>query len=207
MMSQSVKMIKSRIEGFLESDNIQRILLFPQGPFEVLRNIRPFHNALERSFQLLLVDPFFLLPHLELVDTLHIRVEKVHQGVKDGIDGGEGGEGGITLETGVPDGFADNIAVFLFDVSIVVFVIMAASGVRDAVVLAPGFQVPIDELSAVVAVDAFEGDGEGGPDIFKGLLGPLTGLVFQGTELRPAQGDIGNGQGEVGPKVRYSPAA
>jgi hypothetical protein len=196
MMRQSVKIIKGRIERLLQSDNIQRILLFPQGQFDVLRYIRPLHNALERGLQFLLVYSFFLLPRLKLVDALHIRVEKIHQRVKDVIDCGEGGKGGIALETGVSGGFADNIALFLLDIGIAVFAAPAAPGEGGAVLFTAVLQMPVNELSAVAAVYASERDGKSRPNVFKSLRCPLAGLVFQRAELRPSEGCPGSGQGE-----------
>jgi hypothetical protein len=192
MMRQSVEIIKSRIESLPRSDNVRRILLFLQGPFDVLRYIRPLRNAPERGFQLLFVYPLFILPRLEFADALHIRVEKVHQRLKDVIDR----EGGIAPGTGVSDCFTDNIAVFLLDVSVAVLAVPAAPGECDAVFFTPVLRMPVDELAAVAAAGAPERDGESRPNVFQSLRCPLAGLVSQCAELRPAGGGIGRGQRE-----------
>jgi hypothetical protein len=52
------------------------------------------------------------------------------------------------------DSFTDDTAVFLLDESVVVFVIPAASGEGDAVGFTPGFEALVDELGAVIAIQA-----------------------------------------------------
>jgi hypothetical protein len=60
----------------------------------------------------------------------------------------------LALKTGISDGLSHHIAVLLFNETIVVFTVGAASCELDAVVNTPVKELMVDELAAVVTVDA-----------------------------------------------------
>ena len=71
------------------------------------------------------------------------------------------------------------------------FAVRAASGAGNRVTGTPVFEMPVDKPRAVIAVDTVAGQGEGR----KRLQGLFAGLVFEGAELGPAEGDVGEAYG------------
>jgi hypothetical protein len=92
-MNKMVKMFKSRIQLFLESDDVQGIFLFDEPLFEREGNLGvwKFEDPLERGFGFRFIDPAFFLPDLAFVNTLEVGVEKVVEGVENRVDGFQGG--------------------------------------------------------------------------------------------------------------------
>jgi hypothetical protein len=62
--------------------------------------------------------------------------------------------------------------VLLLDVAAVVLVALPAAGEGDPLLLAVGEQVVIDELRAVVRVDAEQGEGQDPAHVVDGLFDP-----------------------------------
>jgi hypothetical protein len=58
----------------------------------------------------------------------------------------------IGIETAITNHFPHNIAVFLFDKTVVVFAIRSAAGELDMVLSAPGQELFVNELTAVITV-------------------------------------------------------
>ena len=50
--------------------------------------------------------------------------------------------------------FAHMGPIFLFDVSIVIFFVGASAGELDGLLITEGFEVVVDELTAVIGIDA-----------------------------------------------------
>jgi hypothetical protein len=80
-------------------------------------------------------------------------------------------------------------AVLLLHVRAVVLLPRAAAGKGDAVALAPRQEVPIDELAAVIAVEADEGHGQAFAHPMHGAPDPLLVLAPDPLELDPRRGD------------------
>ena len=77
----------------------------------------------------------------------------------------------------------------------VVFAVGAATGEPDAVQVAPVFELVVDELPAVVAVNTQQGEGKLVPDLPDALLDPAMGAVQQGVFLGSAGTPIGTREG------------
>jgi hypothetical protein len=75
------------------------------------------------------------------------------------VDFGEGGGLLAGIAAVAADGLADDVAVFLFHKTIVVFPVGPAAGKLNAVFPAPLPNLVIDELPSAVAVHALEGKG------------------------------------------------
>ena len=63
----------------------------------------------------------------------------------------------------------------------------------------------VDELAAVVRVDAQDGEGELGNDVLEGLEHPDGRLVLDRAVDRPARGDVGDREGETELAARVAP--
>ena len=99
-----------------------------------------------------------------------------------------------TLQAVIADIFADDGAVFLFDETVVIFMVMA-SGEGDATIFIPGLGVVIDKLRAVIAVELQDGQRDGCFDIRESLESPFLGVIKEGAQLNPAGSNVGGGQG------------
>jgi len=80
---------------------------------------------------------------------------------------------------------ADNRAVFLLDETIVVFLVVAASGKGDAVVFTPDPGGVVDKFTAVIAVKLHNRQEGGSPDVGQSLESPLMGVVEEGIQFNP----------------------
>jgi hypothetical protein len=112
--------------------------------------------------------------------------------------GTRGGQEGLFLKARKPfiaDIFTDDGAVFLFDETVVVFLVVTAVGEGEELLFAPDFSGVVNKLGAVIAVELQDGEGEGSPDVREGLESPGMGVIEEGTEFCPTGGDIGGGQG------------
>jgi hypothetical protein len=65
----------------------------------------------------------------------------------------------LALKSVITRGFTHDISVFLFHETIIAFTVRPASGEPDVVQAAPVFELAVDELAAVVAVNARKGEG------------------------------------------------
>jgi hypothetical protein len=83
--------------------------------------------------------------------------------------------------------------IFLFDETVVVFLIGACPGEGDAAGIAPREEGTVDKLRAVIAINAEEGKREGGLDVREDFQNPFVGFIEEWSEFRPAGGDIGGG--------------
>ena len=81
------------------------------------------------------------------------RHEEVEQGNQRLIDSGQEGLFLEPLKPVIADILADNGAVFLLDETVVVFLVVAASGKGDGVIFAPDFRGVVDKFGAVIAVE------------------------------------------------------
>jgi hypothetical protein len=116
--------------------------------------VRMFEDPQEGGFGIFFIDAPFFLSDLPFVDTFEVGVEKVVQGIENRVNGLQGGEGLVPCDAAAADGFADHIAVFLLDIGVVIFVIVAAPGEGDAAGFTPVLEMPVDKFSAVIVVQA-----------------------------------------------------
>ncbi|MDR1986989.1 MAG: hypothetical protein LBP88_08480 [Treponema sp.] len=99
---------------------------------------------------------------------------------------GESLEFGGGVETAAAGILPDAREVFLFDETVVVFLVGPGAGKGDAAGITPGQEGRVDTLRAVVAVDAPEGKGKAGLDVREGVENPWVGFIEEGAEFRPA---------------------
>jgi hypothetical protein len=85
-------------------------------------------------------------------------LEEVHVQAGELVDAPELAIGGMGDEAIIADELADDGAVLLLDVGAVVLLPGATAGKGDAVAAAPVVEAMVDELRAIVAVEADEGD-------------------------------------------------
>ena len=114
-MHKTVKFFKSRIQLFLECNDVQGLFLLDEPLFAEQRDsgVRLFADSLERGFRRLLIDMPFFLTHLLVVDTREVGGEEVVPGIEEGVAGIQRGEGLISREAVVADSCVEDIAVFL----------------------------------------------------------------------------------------------
>ncbi len=91
----------------------------------------------------------------------------------EGIHGVEG-RGGVGAH--VPQECADVGPVLLLDMGVIVFLVGALASELDPLSLAIPVEMVVDELRAVVGVNALKGKGQGLPDLLKGVS--HAGLPF-----------------------------
>jgi len=109
----------------------------------------------------------------------------------------EEGDGLGVIEAIIADPLADMSPVFLFDVSVVLFVVGAAAGEVDGrfslgEVLV---EVVVEEFGSVIAVEAEEGERERGFDILDLLEDAGFAFAPDGSLFGPAGGDIDDVEG------------
>jgi len=98
------------------------------------------------------------------------------------------------FESVVAEELAHMGPVLLLDVGVVVFAVSATAGKRNAARMEMAVQRPVEELAAVVAVEALHGEGQ---RLFHVLVlgqNPGRALVSGRTVFRPAAGRIGHRQ-------------
>ena len=122
------------------------------------------------------------------------RHEKVEQGNQRPIDGIQEGLFFNPLKPVITDIFPDHGTVFLFNETVVIFLVVAASGKRDAIFFTPDFGGIVDKLRTIIAVELHDRGKCGSFDVGQGLEGPLVSVIEEGTKLYPAGSDIGGGQ-------------
>ncbi len=128
----------------------------------------------------------------ELFDGL----EEVDVEASQGVDAGELSIGVASRETIIADKMADDGAVLLLDVGAIVFLPGPATREREALAGAVAVEGLIDELGAVVAVHAAQGDGPAAADLVDGGGHAVLAFAPERLELDPARGDIDGAEGE-----------
>ena len=96
------------------------------------------------------------------------------------------------IESLVAEPLADVSPVFLFDVSVIIFVIGTASGELDGLFsLSKMFEeVMVEELRSVVTIEAQQGERQAGFDIFDLLQDIRFSFSPDGSLFGPAGGDV-----------------
>src|SRR2546426_5758769 len=108
------------------------------------------------------------------------------------VDGGEGGERVIPE---IAEQFADVGPVLLLDVGVVVFLVGPPAGELDGVGLAVIVEVAVDELGAVIGVDAPQAEGQGELELGERVLNAVLVLAEDGPRLHPRRVDVGDVEG------------
>lgn len=100
------------------------------------------------------------------------------------------------IESVVSEELSDTTPVFLFDVGVVVFLVGSRSGEFDFrfVVGEVSEEMIVEELGAVVTVEAFEGEGQALLDILDLLEDPGSAVVPGGPAFGPSGIDVGERQ-------------
>jgi hypothetical protein len=101
----------------------------------------------------------------------------------------------IVIVAIVADALADNGVVFLFDVTAIVLAERTASGEGDFGVFAEAEEVAVDELRAIIGVEAEHGKGEFTLDVMECLQDPHQGFSAKSARFGPSCGNIGGIQG------------
>jgi hypothetical protein len=110
--------------------------------------------------------------------------EIIQEGVQGTVDGCEGRQFCGGVEAGVADRVPDALEVFLFDETIVIFLVVSGPGKGDAVGTVPGEEGMIYKFGTVIAVDAQKGKQEAGFDVRKDLQDPFVGFIEEGRSSR-----------------------
>jgi len=108
---------------------------------------------------------------------LHDRLEEVGVEPKMLVELVEEGELLIVVVAVIADGLADDGVVFLFDIAAVVLAVGAAAGEGDLEILAEAQQLGIDELAAIIRVEAEQGEGQVVFNALEGLHDPTLGFI------------------------------
>src|ERR1700741_4983773 len=103
--------------------------------------------------------------------------------------------GGLGGEAIIADEVTHDGAVFLLDVSAVIFLPGATAGEGDGVALTIGIEMLVDELGAVVTVEADERHGQELPHAMDSAAHPVLALAPDGLPLHPAGSDIDGAEG------------
>jgi hypothetical protein len=82
------------------------------------------------------------------------RLEIIQEGAQGTVDIGEGLEFSGDIETAVADILPDALEIFLFDETVVVFLLGPGAGEGDTAGITPGQEGRVDKFRGVVAVDA-----------------------------------------------------
>jgi len=93
----------------------------------------------------------------------------------------------------VAHGAADDGEVFLFDEAVIVLAIGTASGEGDPLLVTVAGEFVVDELCAVVGVQAQQGERQACPDILEAGEDMDLGLILHGFRLGPGSCIIGEG--------------
>ncbi|MGH7265730.1 MAG: hypothetical protein ACREMB_12895, partial [Candidatus Rokuibacteriota bacterium] len=111
------------------------------------------------------------------------------------VDAPELGIGGLGGEAIIADHGPDDRPVLLLDVGAVVLLIGAAAGEGDPQPLAVLVEDAVDELRAVVAVEAEQGDRQLLAHVLDRAADPPLALPPDRVELDPAAGDVDGAEG------------
>lgn len=183
------------IEMPFEEDEVETFILARESGFDFLGDLGvsqdPFVGCLG-----LIVASGERAPVPDLFLELHDREEEVGVQSCDPIEPAEKVELLGSVIAVVAGQVADDGVVFLFDVAVIVFAVGTTAGEGDVFMLAVLPEVFVNELAAIVAVNAQEGKREVGAACGDGLKHVAPGLVFRDSRFGPGGGDIGKGQGE-----------
>jgi len=156
-------------------------------------DLRRFEDPLIRGLGLIVTLDHFR-PEPLLGDEPHGGLEEVHPEAQHVVDGAERGGGRLALVPLVADEAADDRPIAFFDVGLVILAILPAAGEGEALGLAVGDEVGVDERAVVVGVDAPQREGQ--PLADRGERGedaPLA-AVDDGPGFKPGRGDVDDGQ-------------
>jgi len=126
---------------------------------------------------------------------LHYRLEEVHIAFYQGIEPIQLLQGPWGMVAVVADESTDHGPVFLLDVGVVVLPVGSGPGAGDALLLAVGVEVVVDELAAVVGVDTQEGEGKFLADVMDGATHSLLTLTQHAPAGHSAGGDVHGAEG------------
>jgi hypothetical protein len=101
---------------------------------------------------------------------------------------------------------ADDGVVLLFDVAVVVLAVGTTAGEGDVFILAVLPEVFVDELAAVIVVNAQKGKREMGAARLDGFKNIATGHIFRDFRLGPGSGHIGACAATIRTPPRNAPA-
>lgn len=85
--------------------------------------------------------------------------------------------------------------VLLLDVRSGIFFVGPPSGKLDLPVLAVAIEMVVNELGAIVGVDASQSKGEGTAHVFYGVGYPLFAFAHHGARFHPGGVDVGHVEG------------
>jgi hypothetical protein len=125
-----------------------------------------------------------------------VGMKKLRRGDHVAVDGGVTGLEGIPLKAVVGGILPDNGAVFLFDETVVVFLVVSRPGKGDGAdgVAEPVGDDMVDKPAVVIAVELPQGEWQARADILEGGESPAMGLVEEGIQANPAGSDVGGGE-------------
>jgi hypothetical protein len=176
-----------------EFDNVEGLILTHKGILDLLGDLGVCQDPSVGSLGLV-VTTGELASVPDLFSELHDRLEVIGVQAENLIEHPQELELPRRVVAVVADCAANDGIVFLLDIAVVVLVIGPTAGEGDFLVFAVLFEVGVDELGAVVGVEAQERKGESGADSFDGGKNMATGLIFRGFRLGPACGHIGQGE-------------
>src|SRR5581483_8193682 len=116
---------------------------------------------------------------------LHRGLEEVHVQAQGAVELAQLPIGAFSLETIVADEVADDRAVLLLDEALIVLAGDATPGEADRMLLAVGHQLGVEELAAVVGVEATDREGEQALGAIEGGEDRVLGAIKQGQALGP----------------------
>jgi len=203
------------VELVFEVDDVELVVLSAQSSLDLIGDCRMGKDSVIGSLWSVIATREVAAP-ADFLGQLHDGLEEVGVEPEDVIEGRQHGELFGSVIAIVPDGLADDGVVLLLDVAVVVFVIGPAAGKGDLLLETVPVELIIDELTAVVRVQAEQPEGEVALDLLESVEDIGLGLIFQGFHLHPCRGDIGEGEGlgvlakacspVVGNEVRFAEA-
>jgi hypothetical protein len=142
----------SLVDSVLKEDGIVKSALSSEFVLVGLGQFRTFDESDEGAAGLVVFLDFFG-SNPDFAYELLGGHEEVKEGDQGDIDGGEEGLFLKAREAVVTGIFADDGAIFLFDETVVVFLMVAAAGKGERFIFAPDFGSVIYKFGAVVAVE------------------------------------------------------
>ena len=130
-----------------------------------------------------------------LVTQLHRRLEEVHVQPHRPIQLGQLTIGALTFEPVVPDQLPNDRAIFLFDPGLVIFVADPSASEGDLPNVTIRQQFFVDELTAVIRIDAEYREGEQATRLLERVHHAVLTTVQQRQALRPRRRDVGQSEG------------
>src|SRR5881296_2146026 len=130
-----------------------------------------------------------------LTEELADRAEEVELQTEQTVEALQHGEGRARAVPVVADQAADDQAVALFDPGLIVLAVRPAAREADVSTPAPGEQVLVEELAAVIAVPFAEREREARADVLDAAVDPVRVQAPDGLQLRPRRGHIHGDEG------------